>query len=72
MPSKVLQIVGAIKTPTPNWEQTDETKNDYIKNKPNLDNYITSEQFAAALNITDDTCYMDAGSISDEGGDLNG
>ena len=71
MASKKLQIVGAIKTPIPNWEQTDETQNDYIKNKPNLDNYITNEKLATTLNMTDDTCYMDAGSITEEGSETN-
>lgn len=34
MASKLLQIVGTIKTPQADFNQTDETKSDYIKNKP--------------------------------------
>ncbi|MBQ8722643.1 MAG: hypothetical protein IJY67_10970, partial [Paludibacteraceae bacterium] len=34
--SKKLQLVGAIKIPQSDWNQTDDTKNDYIKNKPEI------------------------------------
>lgn len=34
MASKKLQIVGAIKVPQSDWNQTDENAADYIKNKP--------------------------------------
>ena len=34
--SKKLQIVGQLNSVIPDWNQTDETKNDYIKNKPEL------------------------------------
>lgn len=36
-------------------------------NKPNFDEYITNEKLANALNMIDDICYMDAGSIEQEG-----
>lgn len=70
--SKKLQIVGAIKTPQADFNQTDETKSDFIKNKPNFNDYITNEKLASALNMTEDICYMDAGSIAEEGDDTDG
>jgi hypothetical protein len=32
--SKKLQLVGGFNLPVPDWNQTDETQSDYIKNKP--------------------------------------
>ena len=34
--AKKLQIVGNFHIPQADWNQTDETKNDYIKNKPRI------------------------------------
>ena len=70
MSTKKIQIIGGF--PQADFNQTDETKSDYIKNKPNFDEYITNDKLASTLNMTDDICYMDAVSITDVGVDTNG
>lgn len=108
MSTKKIQILGGF--PQADFNQTDETKSDYIKNKPapiQLDGdpttstqgalgqfYIntTTNALFICTNITDQGLYtwqkvlaqisglesasgmdcLDAGSITDEGGDLNG
>jgi hypothetical protein len=37
-----------------------------------LSGYITTTELANILNITNDICYMDAGSITEKGADANG
>ena len=50
--TKKIQLLGNF--PQANWSQTDETKSDYIQNKPNLDDYATTnwvkEYIASVLN----------------------
>lgn len=38
MTSKIMQVIGlnTVQGAQPDWNQTDETKNDFIKNKPTL------------------------------------
>ncbi len=40
MSTKKLQIVGSMISQS-DWNQTDETQADYIKNKPQIDNELT-------------------------------
>ena len=39
--TKKIQILGTF--PQSDWKQTDETKSDYIKNKPDLETYATQD-----------------------------
>lgn len=56
--SKKLQIVGGFNIPQPDWNQTDETKSDYIKNKPTeiTDDYINS-LIDAKLGVIENDSY---------------
>lgn len=56
MSTKKIQIVGGI-VPQPDWNQTDETKADYIKNKPEkatiIDETSTDKQYTTAKLVYD-------------------
>lgn len=47
--SKKLQIVGALKIPQSDWNQTDDTQMDYIKNKPDYDALVERVEGLEAL-----------------------
>ena len=61
--SEIREIIGnttATPTPRSDWEQTDPTKADYIKNKPDLTSYVKNEDYE----VTADTVRHNADSIA--------
>ncbi len=53
----VIGIPVGTPTPQPDWDQTDNTKADYIKNKPNLDNYVEKEELNGENSISGSKAY---------------
>ena len=51
--AKIIGDTTATPNPRPDWNQTDETKADYIKNKPDVANAIKETVSGAAVTMTD-------------------
>ena len=55
--SEIREIIGnttATPNPRPDWNQTDETKADYIKNKPDIEQLIANQKNGLRFSITED------------------
>ncbi len=51
--AKIIGNTTAMPNPRPDWNQTDETKADYIKNKPDIEHLISDQVGGLKFYIND-------------------